>query len=438
MTEPLMSVNHCRVMAKPSSSRCNLDCHYCFYFEKEKLYPERGTDWWMDESTLELYVRQQIEAQVSGDITFSWQGGEPTLMGVEYFQKAVALQQKYADGRPIQNAFQTNGILINDEWCAFFKQHDFLVGVSIDGPADLHDCYRVNRAGKPTHQRVVQAIERLKAHGVRFNTLTVVNAKNAKSPERVYDFLTSIGSEFIQFIPLVEKQATQPTAEGLTLIHPELKQQAEVTPWSVSSSDYGQFLSKVFDRWLQKDVGRIFVNMFDSVLSAWCGQPNGMCVLSPACGHALALEANGDVYNCDHYVYPEHKLGNIHHQSLKEMNNSAQAIKFGLDKQRKLTGQCQSCEFRFACHGGCPKHRFSTSQTGEALHNYFCEGYRHFFRHSAPTMRLMRDLIARGRAPSEAMFILHRQKAVVSEMAQGRNAPCPCGSGKKFKRCCGR
>lgn len=431
------TVSGCRVMAKPSSSVCNLDCEYCFYLEKEHLYPERKRNWRMSDDTLEEYIKQQIAAQDIDEVTFSWQGGEPTLLGLDFFRKAVELQKKHKKQSVVNNAFQTNGILINDEWCQFFKENNFLVGVSIDGPGNLHDKYRVNRSGKPTHAKVMEAITLLKKHGVDFNTLTVVNAANAKHPERVYEFLTQIGSTYLQFIPLVEQRANKPTEDGLTLIHPNLDQNYEVTEWSVSPADYGNFLSKIFDVWVRKDVGRVFVNMFESSFSAWCGEPTGLCVLSPTCGHNFALEANGDLYNCDHYVYPDHLIGNLHKQSLREMNNSEKAKAFGRDKHDKLTKQCKQCSFRFTCNGGCPKHRFITSKTGEPRHNYFCEGYEAFFKHSMPYMQTMRNLLSQGRPAVEIMLLLNHQKQQVQAQAVGRNDPCPCGSGKKYKKCCG-
>ncbi|WP_422128582.1 anaerobic sulfatase maturase [Vibrio hannami] len=429
-------INSCRVMAKPSSSVCNLDCEYCFYLEKEHLYPERKDGWKMSDETLEAYIKQHIEAQHINEVTFSWQGGEPTLLGLDFFERVIELQVKYAVGKTIKNAFQTNGILLNDAWCEFFKKHQFLVGLSVDGPQSLHDKYRVNRSGKPTHDRVHAALNLLKRHKVDFNTLTVINAENAKHPEIVYDYLVSNGVEYIQFIPLVEQKGNETTSDGLTLIHPNLNVDSYVTEWSVPSKQYGDFLNRVFDIWVKRDVGRVFVNMFDSTLSTWCGQGAGFCVLAPTCGHAFALESNGDLYNCDHYVYPEYLLGNIHDTSITEMNNSRQAIKFGQDKHDKLTSQCKKCDFRFACNGGCPKHRFIKSASGEPQHNYFCEGYEAFFKHSSEYMQIMRELINRGQAPSDIMYLIHQRKIQARTNSVGRNEPCPCGSGKKFKRCC--
>jgi uncharacterized protein len=423
-------------MAKPSGSVCNLDCHYCFYLEKEKLYPERNQNWRMSDETLELFIRQQIEAQSGPDVDIAWQGGEPTLLGIEFFEKAVHFADKYRRDKQVHHAFQTNGMLINDDWCHLFKQHNFLVGISIDGPADLHDAYRVNRAGKPSHQKVMQGIECLARHRVPFNTLTVVNDINAHHPLRVYQFLKSIGSTFMQFIPLVEQKVTESQGDQLELIHPDSGQEAKVTPWSVPSRQYGEFLNQIFDEWVHKDVGRIFVQTFDTALASWCGQPGGVCIFSATCGNALALEANGDLFSCDHYVYPEYRLGNIHEISIKEMNSSEQAIKFGQDKQKRLTADCKACDYRFACHGGCPKHRFIVSDFGQPHHNYLCKGYLHFFEHSASYMALMRDLVRAGRQAGEIMHIIREsEQSAVKKI--GRNSPCPCGSNKKYKQCCG-
>ena len=428
--------SQCHVMAKPSSSVCNLDCEYCFYLEKEKLYPERKQNWRMTDETLEAYIKQTIEANDNNDVEFSWQGGEPTLLGLDFYKKAVELQEKHKKHHRIHNAFQTNAILLNDEWCEFFKKHNFLLGISIDGPAELHDNFRLNRAGRPSHAKVMESIALLKKHGVEFNTLTVVNSENVKHPEKVYDFLKSIGSTYLQFIPIVERKAAQTTKDGLQLIHPNYEYEASVTPWSAPSEEYGVFLNRIFDRWIKKDVGRIFVNIFDNTLSTWCKQPANLCTFSETCGHAFILEANGDLYNCDHFVYPEHLVGNIHKASIRDLNLSDKATTFGQDKKDKLTQQCVECEFRFACHGGCPKHRFITSKSGQPGHNYFCKGYEAYFRHTAPFMKMMRDLLISGRPASDVMMQLYQQEFSVRSVSVRRNEPCPCGSGKKSKRCC--
>lgn len=402
-----MKPSNCHVMAKPTGSICNLDCSYCFYLEKEKLYPERKSQWKMDPSTLEAFIKQQIDAQDYPEVTIAWQGGEPTLMGLEFFERAMELVDKHNPERKrIINTFQTNGVLINDAWCSFFKKNNFLIGLSIDGPEEFHDAYRVNRAGKPTHTKVINALNCLKKHGVEFNTLTVVNNLNVHHPIKVYEYLKSLGSTVIQFIPLIERKARTPNQQGLTLIGPDYQLEADITEWSVDSLAYGQFLSEIFKVWVKRDIGSIWVQMFEQTFAAWCEQPPQMCHFAENCGSALALEANGDVYNCDHYVYPEYKLGNLHETSIREMNLSQQSLDFGRAKRQTLSSDCQKCEFKFACHGGCPKHRFIRSSSGKADHNYLCQGYKEFFKNSKPYMTVMRDLWKRGSAPMSIMHIL--------------------------------
>ncbi|MGR5092510.1 anaerobic sulfatase maturase [Vibrio maritimus] len=429
----------CHVMAKPTGSVCNIDCDYCFYLEKEKLYPDRQNKWRMSDETLEAYIRQTIEAQKNDLVQLTWQGGEPTLMGLEFFQKAVSLSAKYAGKKTVEHSFQTNGLLLNDDWCRFFKQHSFLVGLSIDGPADLNDCYRKNRAGKPTYAKALEAVELLKKHNVDFNTLTVVHRKNVSQPERVYQFLKNIGSTHIQFTPLVEREAREVKDDRLRLVLPS-EALADVTEWSVPARQYGEFLNAIFDLWVRKDIGRIYVNMFDSTLSSWFGESSNICHFAPTCGHALALEANGDLYNCDHYVYPKHLLGNIHDKPIEEYNTSSQAIQFGKDKQETLNADCKRCTYKFACNGGCSKHRFAVSPSGLPNHNYFCQSYRLFFEHTATYMREMCDLLKQDRSPVELMWTLNYRELetrITKSNSVGRNSLCPCGSEKKYKRCCG-
>ncbi|OON36532.1 anaerobic sulfatase maturase [Izhakiella australiensis] len=428
-----MTLNGCHVMAKPSSSVCNIDCHYCFYLEKEALYPERKQNWRMSEETLERYIRQHIEAQDSQQVLFAWQGGEPTIMGLPFFRNVVALCEKYGQGRQIQHALQTNGMLINDEWARFFSEHHFLIGLSIDGPQALHDTYRVNRAGAGTHHKVMAALATLKAHHVAFNTLTVVGKHNAAHALEVYEFLLAAGSRHIQFIPLVERLSTS-NDSVLNLVLPG-ESAATLAPWTVPSWQYGEFLNQIFDVWIRRDVGRVSVQMFDVALAAWTNQPPVLCVHSETCGHAFALESNGDLYNCDHFVYPEHLLGNIHQQTIHTLNHSEQAIAFGEAKRETLTADCLKCEYRPVCHGGCPKHRFAVSPSGHPGHNYLCAGYKHFFKHITPEMNLLADVLAAG-YPAETVMSVLQQKNQVGLPVQ-RNAPCLCGSGKKFKKCCG-
>lgn len=429
-----MALAGCQVMAKPTGSVCNIDCSYCFYLEKEALYPERNKNWRMSDETLETYIRQHTEAQAGNAVTFAWQGGEPTMMGLPFFRRVVELCEKYAHGKQIDHALQTNGILIDEEWARFFAEHRFLIGVSIDGPAYLHNQYRVNRAGKGTHEKVMAAIALLKAYHVEFNTLTVVGKHNVGHAREVYDFLLAAGSRYIQFIPLVERFSSDESSL-LQLVMPG-ESAAKLAPWTVPSWQFGDFLSQIFDVWVRRDVADVYVQMFDVALAAWTGQLPALCVHSETCGHAFALESNGDLYNCDHYVYPEHKLGNIHQSSITTLNNSERAIAFGQAKKESLSADCRRCEFRFACHGGCPKHRFAVSPSGHPGHNYLCAGYKHFFQHVTPYMNVWKQLLEQG-YPLTAMTSWLAEEERKKPVNHSRNGPCPCGSGKKYKKCCG-
>ncbi|MEW6751585.1 MAG: anaerobic sulfatase maturase [Candidatus Latescibacterota bacterium] len=435
---PVPAACHC--MAKPTGSVCNLDCRYCFYLEKGKLYPERGSAWRMDEGTLERYVRQYIEAQDVPEVSFAWQGGEPTLMGIDFFRRAVALQQRYAGGKTISNAFQTNGILIDDEWAAFLAERRFLVGLSLDGPPELHDRYRVDRGGQPTFARVLAGLQCLRRHGVAFNTLTVVQHHNAEYPVEVYRFLRAEASPFMQFIPVVERSTSQPQADGLSLVEPGFAGQAQVTRWSVTPAQYGRFLCRLFDEWVRQDVGRAFVQPFDVALGAWMGRDSSLCTFAETCGRALVIEHNGDVYACDHFVYPGYRLGSIHEGTLREMVDSPQQRRFGQDKRDALPRLCRRCPYRFACHGGCPKHRFARTPEGERGLNYLCKAYRAFFAHVDPHMRFMAAQVGADRPAALVMdWVRGRQQARAAAQGRpGRNDPCPCGSGVKFKQCCAR
>lgn len=426
-------------MAKPSGSVCNIDCDYCFYLEKKHLYPENNPNWKMPDPTLELFIEQYINAQSGPDVHFAWQGGEPTLLGVEFFERVVSLCKKYGEQKRISHAFQTNGILLNTKWCEFLKQNEFLVGVSIDGPQDLHDYYRKTRSGKGTHAQVVAGIDLLKAHNIPFNTLTVINAKNSTHPLRVYQYLKSIGVEYMQFIPLVEREAHHVQPNNLKLVSPD-EPFADVTKWSVKSVDYGHFMTTIFDYWVENDVGKIFVQMFDNTLAKWIGNNSGSCVTAETCGHAFAMESNGDLYNCDHFVYPEHKLGNIHNQTIETMNNSELAVNFGLAKKDKLNSYCLQCKYLKLCNGGCPKHRFICTPMGQPNHNYFCEGYQLFFTYTEEIFNQMADLLNQQRSPMEVMIHLRNKKIEAKKHALkanlNRNDKCACGSGKKYKKCC--
>ena len=395
-------------MTKPIGARCNLDCSYCYYLEKEKLYPGAGGQR-MKPEVLDAYVREYISAQPGPVVSFAWQGGEPTLLGVDFFRNAVALQQRHANGKQIENAFQTNGVLLDDEWGQFLSENKFLVGLSIDGPRELHDAYRVDKGGRPTFDRVMAGLEVLKRHRIEFNTLTTVHRKNSSQPLRVYRFLREIGSGYIQFIPIVER-IPGTDVHGLTLSQPPEAEDPtsldnQVTPWSVRPAEYGMFLSEIFDEWVQHDVGRVFVQQFDSALANWAGHPPGVCIFSEKCGRALAVEHNGDVYSCDHYVYPRYKLGNLINTSLSTMVDSEAQQAFGEAKSAKLPRYCRECSVRFACHGECPKHRFISAPDGEPGLNYLCAGYKRFFQKIDSPMRTMAALLQMGRAPAEIMTI---------------------------------
>jgi uncharacterized protein len=422
-------------MAKPSGSACNLDCSYCFYLEKEKLYPQERRPR-MSRPVLEAYIRQTLASQPGPEVRFTWQGGEPTLMGLDFYKDAVALQRALVPpGWTVHNAFQTNGLLLDEAWCAFFAAEGFLVGISIDGPRDLHDRHRVDKGQQPTFDRVVAAVARLKAHGVPFNTLTVVGRENAQAPERVYDFLVDLGATVLQFIPLVERQGVA----GLLAGPPQFADTdpaAAVTPWSVLPEDWGAFLVTVFDRWSTRDIGRVQVQLFEVMLGISMGLPSTMCLFTEKCGKALVLEHNGDVYSCDHYVYPETKLGNLLQQDLGELVDSPAQRRFGSHKAESLPRQCLRCPVRQSCQGECPKHRFLTSVDGEPGLNYLCAGYLRFLLHAETGLRLLGGALRSGAGADAVMREFQRQQRALA--AAGGSRPCPCGSGRKFKRCCGQ
>lgn len=382
-------MNPFHVMAKPSGAKCNLDCKYCFYLEKEGLYPPGSHR--MTDAVLEAYVRGQIEAQPrDAEVLFAWQGGEPTLMGLAFYEKAVALQKKYGAGRPIANAFQTNGVLLDDAWGRFLSRERFLVGLSIDGPRELHDLYRVDKGGRPTFDRVMRGLDVLQRHEVTFNTLTVVHRESARRPLDVYEFLKDIGSTHLQFIPLVER----------------IGETENVTPSSVLAEDYGAFLSTIWDHWLCHDVGRIFVQLFDVMLGVWLGHPSALCLFRETCGDAVALEHNGDLYSCDHFVTPRHRIGNLLDQSLGDMVRGPGQHRFGRAKADHLPRFCRDCAVHFACHGECPKNRFIRTPGGEPGLNYLCAGYKHFFTHANPGLRGMAWLALHREPPSKIMEVM--------------------------------
>ncbi len=380
--------NAFHLMVKPTGPICNLDCEYCFYLEKEKLYPAKE-NWAMPDEVLEKYVREYIEAQDVPTVTFAWQGGEPTLLGVEFFKRAVKLQKKYSNGKNLENTIQTNGILLNDEWCEFLSNNNFLVGLSIDGSREIHNKYRVFKGEQPSFDKVMIGLEYLKKHKVEFNTLTCVQKDNSYKPLEVYEFLKEIGSKFMQFIPIVERKSLNETANGHKLMAPSSKEEAVVTDWSVEPLQFGKFLMTIFDSWVRNDVGKYYVQIFDVSLGIWHGLGSSLCVFKETCGQALALEHNGDIYSCDHFVYPENKLQNIMEKSLKKIVNSEQQLQFGTDKKTKLPQYCIDCDVCFACNGECPKNRFAKTPNGEEGLNYLCAGYKYFFRGIAPYMRFM-------------------------------------------------
>jgi uncharacterized protein len=422
-------------MAKPNGPICNLDCTYCFYLEKENLYPGK-TDFRMPDDVLESFIKQKIAAQPVDQLTFAWQGGEPTLLGIDFFKKVVTLQAAYANGKKVENAFQTNGILLNDEWCAFFRENNFLIGLSIDGPDDYHNRYRFNKGGRHTFAQVMKGLNCLIRNQVSFNTLTVVQRDNSYHAVEVYRFLKEIGSQFMQFIPIVERRSGGEGDKAGSLISPDRRETARLTDWSVESGQYGQFLCDIFDLWVRSDVGRIFVQIFDVALEAWLGLDPSLCVFSETCGHALAIEHNGDLYSCDHYVYPENKLGNIMESALNKLIDSEQQQKFGEDKRDRLPRYCLDCEVRFACNGECPKHRFISTPDGEEGLNYLCAGYKMFFNYIDPYMRFMAKELHAGRPAANVMPWVKEKDAGFPSLNPGANDLCPCGSGKKYKKCC--
>ncbi|MFT4270296.1 MAG: anaerobic sulfatase maturase [Pantoea sp.] len=385
------------VMAKPTGSRCNIDCTYCFYLHKENLlHQERSAG--MSDEVLEQFIRQYIDGQDGEQVVFSWQGGEPTLMGLEYFEKVITLQKKYQKpGQRIENDLQTNGILINDNWARFLKQHHFLVGLSIDGPAELHDRYRITRSGKPTFDKVMEGVAALKRHQVPFNALVTVNRTNARFPLEVYRFLTrELGATYIQFNPCVEPREFQQTAPhfwrddsipvtGTRRAHPG-DLDSIVTDWSVDPDDWGRFLIKVFEEWVNNDLGRVQVNLFETAVAQTMGKPAQICVTSEFCGKGLAIEKNGDIFACDHYVYPEYQLGNIHTNSLAHLAFSERQKAFGMGKRDTLPRACKQCPYLKLCWGECPKNRIVRSSDGELGLNYLCPGIKAFFDYAQPIL----------------------------------------------------
>ncbi len=386
------------VMLKPVGSACNLNCEYCYYLEKEHLYPSTKSQI-MSDALLEKFTEQYLNSQTQNEVMFTWHGGEALLRPISFYKKALELQKKYGRGRHIKNVLQTNGTMLNDAWCEFFKENNFLIGISIDGPQEFHDEYRRNKGGLPTFVKVMKGIQLLKKHGVEYNAMAVVNDYNADYPVEFYRFFKELDCRFIQFAPIVERLA--PQGNGLKLTTPD--EEAQVADFSVSPVQWGKFLIGLFDEWIKEDVGKFYIQMFDSTLANWVGEQPGVCTMARHCGHAGVMEHNGDVYSCDHYVFPEYKLGNINTDSLTGMMYSERQLKFGTDKYDTLPRQCRECEFLFACHGECPKNRFAKTKDGEPGLNYLCVGWKMFFHHVAPYMDFMKKELLAERAPANVM-----------------------------------
>ena len=391
------------VMLKPAGAHCNLACKYCYYLEKNKLYPTAQRHLMSDEM-LEQFTREYIEVQTMNQVLFTWHGGEPLLRSIDFYRKALSLQQKYAGGRRIDNVIQTNGTLLTDEWCEFFAQNHWLVGISIDGPQPDHDHYRLTAAGKPSWQKVMQGIKLLKKHGVEWNAMAVVNAYNVNHPLEFYRFFKENGCQFLQFTPIVERQTRH--EDGRTLASLADKNEIPLSEASVTPEQWGYFLCAIFDEWVRKDVGKIFVEIFDCTLANWMGVSPGICAYSKECGHAGVMEHNGDVYSCDHFVFPEYKLGNIRDHSLIDMLYGEQQQEFSRLKHISLPRQCKECDMEFACHGECPKNRFMKDKYGDSGLNYLCLGYYHYYQHVAPYMDYMKQELMAQRPPSNIMKVV--------------------------------
>lgn len=388
------------VMLKPAGSLCNLRCKYCYYLEKDKLYKQCKNHVISDE-LLEKFIKEYIEAQTTPQVLFTWHGGETLMRPISFYKRALELQRIYGRGRQIDNCIQTNGTLLTDEWCQFFKDNNFLVGVSIDGPQEFHDEYRRTATNKPTFVKVMNGINLLNKHGVEWNALAVVNDYNADYPLEFYRLFKQIGCKYIQFSPIVERVVKR--EDGLTLAPGMQGGDAGLADFSITPEQWGNFLCTIFDEWVHNDVGEYFVQLFDATLANWVGQAPGVCILAEECGHAGVMEFNGDVYSCDHFVYPEHLLGNLHTKTITEMMYSDQQNKFAKMKKQMLPQQCKECKFLFACHGECPKNRFLNDKYGNYGLNYLCKGYRQFFEHVEPYMNFMKRELENHRAPANVM-----------------------------------
>jgi uncharacterized protein len=420
------------VLAKPTGAACNLACAYCFFLDKELLYPE--SRFRMSDEILETYIQQLIEAHRSNQVTVSWQGGEPTLIGLEFYQRAIELQKQYArPGMVFENTMQTNGTLLDDEWCAFFKENDYLIGISIDGPRYLHDTYRLDKGGGPTFDRVIRGLRLLQKHGVEYNILVAVNRTNADYPLEVYRFLRDEAkTTWIQFIPVVERI----DEAGHTIY----QKGTQISQRSVRAEQWGRFLIQIFDEWVRHDVGRVYVQTFEAAVRNWLRMSSsGMCVFEETCGLGLALEHNGDLYSCDHFVEPDYLLGNIIENHMLDMVTSERQRQFGRDKRDTLPRYCRECDVLFACRGECPKNRFLTTPEGEPGLNHLCAGWKAFFRRADEPIDMMATLMRMGRPASEIMPIMARKESEWKKALSRarRNNLCPCGSGLKFAQCHG-
>lgn len=385
------------IMAKPASSMCNMRCRYCYYLEKSKYYPSHDKHIMSDE-TLEIYIRDYIAAQNSPHVIFNWHGGEAMICGIEFFKKAISLQKKYGEGFQIINTIQTNGLLITHKWCEFFSQNNFLVGISLDGPKDLHDHYRRTCNGESAYMQTIKGLNLLQRHNVEFNVLCTVNRHNASHGIRIYEHFKSLGVRFMQFIPIVERikkdgSLALPTDDD-----------GEIAPWCVDSLEWGHFMCDIFFHWIKKDVGERFVSFIDGTLAGYVGVDPGNCRNSSSCGHAMSLEYNGDVYSCDHYVFPEYLLGNIHHTHMRELSSSALQMRFAEMKLKSLPIECIECPYLKLCYGECPKTRIHTSASGGKI-SHLCEGYKLFFQSTAREFQFMASELKAGRDVSNVMFI---------------------------------
>ena len=391
------------VLLKPAGARCNLRCRYCYYLEKDHLYAGNDAHF-MSERLLEKFIADYMQAQTTPEVLFTWHGGEALLRPIAFYERALQLQRRYARGRQVVNSIQTNGTLLTPEWCEFLRENGFLVGISIDGPRNVHDAYRRTSADGPSFDRVMQGLQLLKEHHVEWNALAVVNNLNVEKPREFYRFFKDIGCQYLQFAPIVERIVSRD--DGLTLA-PGMQEGGRLTSHSITPSQWGRFLCELFDEWVVADVGSIFVQIFDATLANWVGVTPGICSLSAHCGHAAVMEHNGDVYSCDHFVFPEYRLGNLNEKTITEMVYSPQQQRFAQMKTAMLPRQCRECPFLFACHGECPKNRFMRDKYGNAGLNYLCEGYRQFFSHVTPHMNFMRRELQAGRPPANIMQALN-------------------------------